>query len=308
MQTMPGRLKPSFDINSALETDIETIQILDVGAMIEGEAPYAGLLEKGLAEVIGFEPNPTELARLHQEGAANCTWLPYFLGDGGEATFHLTHYPGCSSLYTPDPGVIDLFHSINATDPRGNFYVVNTETVQTKRLDDVEECPPIDFVKIDVQGGELDILRHGVETLGNVSVIQLEVEFVPVYKDQPLFGDLQLFLRDQGFLLHKFIDVAGRCFKPFNIENNPHAVMSQVLWADAVFVRDFTQLDCVADTRLLKTAAILHEVYLSFDFVLFFLIELDRRNGNDLAARYASALQRHPSNQRLFMNLKEHID
>ena len=84
--------------------------------------------------------------------------------------------------------------------------------------------------------------------------------------------------------------------------------MSQVLWADAVFVRDFTQLDGVADTRLLKTAAILHEVYLSFDFVLFLLIELDRRNGNGLAARYASALQRHPSNQRLFMNLKEHFD
>ena len=147
-----------------------------------------------------------------------------------------------------------------------------------------------------------------METLGNVSVIQLEVEFVPIYKDQLLFGNLQRFLRDQGFQLHKFIDVAGRCFKPFNIEKNPHAVMSQVLWADAVFVRDFTQLDGVADTRLLKTAAILHEVYLSFDFVLFLLIELDRRNGNGLAARYASALQRHPSNQRLFMNLKEHID
>jgi len=37
-------------------------------------------------------------------------------------------------------------------------------------------------------------------------------------------------------------------------------------------------------------------------------IAVDRWNGNDLAARYASALQRHPSNQRLFMNLKEHID
>ena len=72
MQTMSGRLKPSFDLNGALETDIETIQILDVGAMLEGEAPYASLLEKGLAEVIGFEPNPTELARLRQEGAANC--------------------------------------------------------------------------------------------------------------------------------------------------------------------------------------------------------------------------------------------
>ena len=139
--------KPSFDLNDALETDIEIIQILDVGAMLEGETHYVSLLEKGLAEFIGFEPNPTELARLHQEGAANCTWLPYFLGDGGEATFHLTRYPGCSSLYTPDPGVIDLFHTIGAAEPSGNFYVVNTETVQTKRLDDVEECPPIDFVK-----------------------------------------------------------------------------------------------------------------------------------------------------------------
>ena len=33
--------------------------------------------------------------------------------------------------------------------------MVNTETIQTKRLEDVEECPPIDFMKIDVQGGAL---------------------------------------------------------------------------------------------------------------------------------------------------------
>ena len=148
---MSNMAKPSFDLKGALETDIETIHILDVGAMLEGEARYAALLEKGLAEVIGFEPNPLELARLRQEGAANCTWLPYFLGDGGEATFHLTHYPGCSSLYTPDPGVIDLFHTIGTVGPSANFGVVDTETVQTKRLDDVEECPPIDFVKIDVR-------------------------------------------------------------------------------------------------------------------------------------------------------------
>ena len=127
--------KPSFDLTGALGTDIETIQILDVGAMLEGEARYAGLLEKGLAEVIGFEPNALELARLHQEGAANCTWLPYFLGDGGEATFHLTHYPGCSSLYTPDPKVIDLFHTLGTVEPRANFGVVDTATVRTRRLD-----------------------------------------------------------------------------------------------------------------------------------------------------------------------------
>ncbi len=299
--------KPPFDLIATLETEIETIQILDVGAMLEGEACYASLLDKGLAEVIGFEPNPMELARLNQEGAANCTWLPYFLGDGEEASFQLTHYPGCSSLYTPDPGVIDLFESIGAG-PGYNFNVVKTETVQTKRLDDVGECPRIDFMKIDVQGGELDIFRHGVNTMSNATVIQSEVEFVPVYKDQPLFGDIQLFLRDQGFHLHKFIDVAGRCFRPFQIKNNPYGAMSQVLWADAVFVRDFTQLDRFSDAQLLKTAVILHESYISYDFVLFILNELDSRNGSDFAGRYTSALQKAPFNQRMFMNLKEHID
>ena len=143
--------KPPFDLNAALEADVETIQILDVGAMLEGEACSASLLEKGLAEVIGFEPNPTELARLNQEGAKNCTWLPYFLGDGGEALFHLTNYPGCSSLYTPDSGVIDLFETIG-TGLKDIFYVVKTEIVLTKRLDEVEEFPPIDFVKFVCKG------------------------------------------------------------------------------------------------------------------------------------------------------------
>jgi len=40
----------------------------------------------------------------------------------------------------------------------------------------------------------------------------------------------------------------------------------------------------------------------------FFLKELDHRTGNVLAARYMSALQQHSLSDRLFMNLKEHID
>lgn len=102
---------------------------------------------------------------------------PIFLGDGAEATFYRTRFPGCSSLYEPDPSGIDLFQTIGAGEPTGNLYVVDTEQMQTKRLDDIEGFPLVDFIKIDVQGSELDILRNGVETLKNVSVIQTEVEF-----------------------------------------------------------------------------------------------------------------------------------
>jgi len=305
---MPKLLKPSFSFKSALGSLTQPIEVLDVGAMLEGEACYAGLLEEGLGRVTGFEPNAIERARLVSEGPENCTWLPYFLGTGEEATFHLTRYPGCSSLYEPDPEVIDLFHSIGAADPGGNFYVESTERVSTHRLDDVEECPQIDFIKLDVQGAELDILRHGVDTLKDTLVVQSEVEFVALYKNQPLFGDLQVFMREQGFQLHKLIDVAGRCVRPFELAHSPFAAMSQVLWADAIFVRDFRTLGDLSELALLKAAAILHEVYLSYDVVLFILKELDSRGGGDFSSRYSHALQRFPPTARQFMNLKENID
>jgi len=61
--------------------------------------------------------------------------------------------------------VIDLFQTIGSGTPDGNFYVVGTERVRTKRLDDIEECPEVDFIKIDVQSSELDIFKNGIETL-----------------------------------------------------------------------------------------------------------------------------------------------
>ncbi len=82
-------------------------------------------------------------------------------------------------------------------------------------------------------------MRNGTKKLQDVLVVETEVEFLALYKDQPLFGDLQVFLRDHGFVLHKLIDVAGRPFRPIS-PPNPHTPMSQLLWADAIFVRDFT--------------------------------------------------------------------
>src|ERR1051326_4625679 len=76
-------------------------------------------------------------------------------------------------------------------------------------------------------------MRHGVAALANTLVVECEVEFVPLYRDQPLFGDVQCFLRDRGFAMHKLIDVAGRPFRPFN-PPNPFLPMSQMLWAGAI--------------------------------------------------------------------------
>jgi FkbM family methyltransferase len=247
MESAPGVVGRIADI---LGRPVPPIDILDIGAMLEeGGDHYDPLLAQGLARVTGFEPNPAEFARLvNRPGPYR--YLPVFLGDGGTAKFHLTRYPGCSSLLEPDPAVINLFETMGCEED-GNFRVVRTEQVQTSRLDDLPADIKTDYIKIDIQGAELMVLQNGPRLLAKTLVVETEAEFIPLYRGQPLFGDLQCFLRDYGFVLHKFVDFGGRPFRPLR-SRNMFAPISQAMWADAVFVRDFSRLDRYSDDDLIN--------------------------------------------------------
>lgn len=286
---------------------VPTIQVTDVGAMREGEDRYHRLVAGTSTQVTGFEPNPAEFAKL-QDRSGPYRYLNKFLGTGGPATFHTTYYPGCSSLFTPDPNVIDLFDTIRASRPADNFSIEKSESVQTTRLDDIAGLE-IDYIKLDVQGSELDILRHGIAKLKQTVVIESEVAFLPLYKDQPLFGDIQLFLKGQGFVLHKLIDCGGRALRPFS-QPNRLMPMSQLLWADAIFVRDFTRLETYQDEALLKGAAILDLVYGSIDLAGLLLAEYDRRQSTRTQERYIASLKERHLKQQVqlqFLNIKAHV-
>ena len=299
------RTKPPFYLGDVIEIGPPSpIQVLDIGAMPEGEPRYAALVDQGLAEVTGFEPDDEQRAKLATQFEGPYTWLPHFLGDGGPATFHITLYRGCSSLFEPNAQVIDNFATINATTEGGNFKVVGTRPVTTSKLDDVADCPPPDYAKLDVQGSELAVLTHGMEKMADAMVVEVEVEFVAIYRDQPLFGDIHTFLHGQGWMLHKLVDVAGRSVRPF-VHPNPFASISQALWADAVFVRDFTDLAAYSDEQLLKAAIVLHDIYCSYDLVNLFLGAYDKARETALSETYMQAIGAAENLPRMFMNLKE---
>ncbi|MCA3260959.1 MAG: FkbM family methyltransferase [Telmatospirillum sp.] len=272
-----------------LETLAE-IEILDIGALSEGTDRYQRLVDLGQARITGFEPNPAEYERLSRRGHPY-SYIPKFLGDGNAHTLRIARYPGCSSLFAPDPAIIDMFSTIGATEDGDNFRTVETHRVETTRLDDIEELRAPDYVKIDVQGAELMVLENGARTLGGTMVLECEVEFLPLYKGQPLFGEIQAFLQSQGFMVHKLIEVAGRSYRPMNAPN-PFEPISQILWADAVFVRDVRGVANWPQMQILKAATVLHEVYLSYDLVNYLLLALDRQRGpaSDLSLRYLRRL------------------
>lgn len=254
----------NFSIKEVLGDKAPLVTVVDIGAMIEGKNRYDDLVERGMARVIGFEPEPREFEKLKAQGDKRHVYLPYFVGSGKRATFHRCRYNGCSSLYTPDPRIIDLFTAIGAS-AGGNFEVLDTSEVETVRLDDIKEVQSCDFLKVDVQGAELDVLKGATRTLGKTAVVELEVEFVPLYKDQPLFAEIDIFMRANGFLLHKFHEVAGRAMRPFLMDKDLFKPISQLLWANAVYIKEFTHFHELSPDMLLKTAAVLHEVYASFD-------------------------------------------
>ncbi|MBI3516222.1 MAG: FkbM family methyltransferase [Proteobacteria bacterium] len=277
-----------------------TIEVLDIGANPAAPGRYASLVDQSLTHVIAIEPASENTAPLLARGADRV--LPVFLGDGGPARLHATRDPRFSSLFEPDPAVIDRFTSL-ATGPGGNLQTVYTAEVQTARLDDVLPDGRPDYILLDIQGGELGALQHGLAMLASAAVIEAETALAALYKDQPLLGDLQCFLRPHGFVLHKLIDVAGRAFLPLSPPNH-HEPISQLLWADAVFVRDFGSLASHSDDQLLKAALILNDVYHSFDLALLLLSEHDRRRGTGYGATYHQALQTAPALHPEFLTIK----
>lgn len=74
--------------------------------------------------------------------------------------------------------------------------------VPTVRLDEYlksNTIQKVDFIHMDVQGAELDVLKGLGKELNKVSAIWLEVESAELYKDQPLEKEIDEFMKGHGF-------------------------------------------------------------------------------------------------------------
>lgn len=269
-----------------LFNDIPDIHIVDVGASpIEGEPIYKNILEQGGYRLTGFEPNPHMFKELINQPHPNMAFLPYAIGDGKESILNICSAPGMSSLLEPDLDLLDHFHGFGEWGQ-----IVERQSLTTRRLDDIDEIQGIDFLKLDVQGSELAILENATEKLKSTLVIHVETLFVPFYKGQPLFGEIDLALRKAGFLLHRFGPIVSRVFKPLIVNNNIFMGLSQILWSDAVYVKSFMDFKDLQPNQLLKISRIAHDVYGSYDLANLALTHSDKLEASQRSSQYLQKL------------------
>ena len=247
--------------------------VVDIGANpIDGDPAYYSLLQKCGCRVIGFEPQADALANLNTRKSELETYLPNIIADGSPATLRICRAPGMTSLYKPDTKMLAYFPGF----PEWGT-VVEEISISTSRLDDVIGEDALDFLKIDIQGGELTAIENGRRCLGGAVAIQAEVSFLPLYEKQPTFAEIDQALRNLGFIPHTFAAINRRMIAPLFDERSPYAALNQLLEADVVYVRNFTQPDAMTDEQLKHLAIIAHHCYRSFDLATNCIFHLCQR-------------------------------
>lgn len=185
-----------------------TLNVIEVGARGGPSTEFNKFPE--IINYYGFEPEKEELEKLkHREKRTkfnNETYLPYFIGENDkDCSFNVYSSKGCSSLLEADLEKARKFS-------RDHYYeLIEKIKVITTSLDYLynnSKLPKItDILKIDTQGSELDIFTNAERVLKNVKAIRVEVSFVPIYKNQPLFCDVNNFLSKRDFSFQGFTEM-----------------------------------------------------------------------------------------------------
>ena len=209
--------------------------IADAGAAGGIHARWS-MLDRGL-KVLGFEPDGREFCRLPK--GDNYIWFNAALGDReSEVTLQVTRHQTNTSLLLPNRGVVDRIYRNPA-----DFDVMKEVVVDCTTLDTACQIAGVDVsaLKADTQGTELSILQGGQRSLAQTLVtVELEVEFVQLYKDQPLFPDIDVFMRNHGFML---VDRGNLLCHKWRQSVNLGGRKGQLLAADALYLRSPESLD-----------------------------------------------------------------
>jgi FkbM family methyltransferase len=239
------------------------------------------------SEVIGFELDKELCEKLNKESQNGFKFFYQALGLKNERRrLYNTMDPRCSSLYEPNEKLLSKYQALEV------MYLKNVSEIDTVSLDHFcfeNKIEKIDFVKIDIQGAELDVFKGAKNILKDVLCIISEVEFVPFYIKQPLFGDIYNFLIKEDFMLIKFLGFGGRFMKPIILNNQVFDSNSQHLWSDVFFIKNIEIIKQLEDQKILKLSFFAF-LYNNLDIAFFFISEYDLRHSTNLKERFLSII------------------
>ncbi len=264
------------------------VRIADVGANPIEPPAYQPLLMAGLAEVWGFEPGDEAFDALMKNPPVGAHYVKAAIGVPGPAILNVYPAGEMSSIFKLSKDALYYL---------GHFrrhYGAETEiSVNLRTLDDLSAVPPLDMLKVDVQGADRDVIAGASEKLADAVAVVAEMRFYQFYEDEPSLGDLDAELRAQGFVLHKFMHQKARMLGHSQRDYvNADAMGSQLIDGDAVYIRSMEHRGAWDNRALSVLALLASQVFESHDLALVCMDTLANRGAIDksLLADYVAAL------------------
>lgn len=238
--------------------------VVDAGARYGLHPSWAEL--RGLVDFHLFEMDADEAVRLQRkyEKDPRITVYPVALYSSNTTLYyHVSEHHALNSVFESNTDLLNK-----------NDYLLRdfTETEQraaaAHTIDSLFDRQDVHFLKLDIEGAEYEALKGAVGVLGTTVLgVRSEVLFAPIYKQAPLFGDINRFLLDQGLeLLNLDYTGAGNKNGRFTLPGR----YGKLLSSDAVWVVGNERLFAAEGDRLV------HDVV---RFVLFLMMN----NATDLA-------------------------
>lgn len=203
---------------------LQSISLVDIGSSFDIQPRWKKI--KKVINYHGFEPNKDLKKEIENKNSDCLSYniYPYLISDQkGKKNFNICENPGVSSVLEPNYSFLDKFKDSS------RFKIIEEDELDTNFLDNLK-LKNIDFLKIDIQGYEMNALKGSIETLKDVIGLEIEVEFQKMYQNQPLFGEIDKFICENDF---EFIDFP--IIKRW--ERNNINSFGQVVFADALYLR-----------------------------------------------------------------------
>lgn len=177
------------------------IKLLDIGASGGLQKHWTPLMHS--MDFYMVEPSPQGLEKLKKlySKYENIKLLPYALGKKSEKNeLFVTRNCRCSSLRKPNWNLLKFYPV------KKRFEIVKKENVECYRYDELVaagKAPVPQFVKIDVQGYEFEVLVGFGKLLHEVLAIELESHFYPIYEGQKSLMEIVNYLYEYDLILRK---------------------------------------------------------------------------------------------------------
>ena len=219
-----------------------------------------------------FEPDIEEFKKLSLNKSDNSIIINSALAESRKIVdFNICKKQELSSIYKPNLSLLGKYEDSE------RFEIEKTISMEADSLNNLlkkESIYDIDFIKIDTQGSELDILRGATDYFKNTIGFEVEVEFVQLYHDQPLFREVNSFIETRGFNL---VDLRRTYWK--RKRNNYSDNKGQLIFADALYFKQPEEIIALSDLnqeKIIRSICIyLAYGYHDFARVLFELAKKD---------------------------------